>query len=229
MPASSPSSLRDIRACSHASPPSACTCGTASPPSPGFRCRPRRRGFRDRSRCRRLRPTAWIAAAASDFLLQVLQRGLRFGDHAGIVLGFADFDQADSVVDSRSSLRTATESSSRPLLHQLLSLWGSFQRRGLRRLFSSSRRAADFPVKDASSAGRRLLDLFDWRSISGRMGSLICGPRAACPLFGRVFFRRTGSTSPKTLRGDGGCSGGRRKAQSPSRVFLARTGLPRSR
>ena len=58
-------SLRPVAACSRGARPSVCTCETACWPSPGFRCRRRRHGFRYSCHCRPLRPTAWIPAASA--------------------------------------------------------------------------------------------------------------------------------------------------------------------
>ncbi len=86
---------RSVAACSRGVRPSACTCGTASRPSPGFQCRRRRHEFRDRSRCRRPRPTAWIASrSCSARLFNVADAVFRICHHGGIVFGFGHFDQA---------------------------------------------------------------------------------------------------------------------------------------
>jgi hypothetical protein len=96
--------------------------------------------------------------AAGDFLLQVLQRGLGFGDDAGIVLGFAEFDHPDIVLEFALDLADAVERILQrgPLLHHLLRLLGVVPEIGifgeLVQLGQARRGCID--VKDASSAAR---------------------------------------------------------------------------
>ena len=96
--------------------------------------------------------------AARDFLLQALQRGLGFANHAGIVLGFAEFDHADIVLELALDLADAAERILQrgPLLHQLLRLLGIVPEIGvfgeLVQLGEPRRGCID--VKDASSAAR---------------------------------------------------------------------------
>ena len=96
--------------------------------------------------------------AAGDFLLQVFQRGLGLGDDALVVLGFAEFDHADIVLEFALDLADAVERILQrgPLLHQLLRLLGIVPEIGifgeLVQLGQARRGCID--VKDASSAAR---------------------------------------------------------------------------
>ena len=96
--------------------------------------------------------------AAGDFLLQVLQRGLGLGDDAGIVLGLAEFDHADIVLELALDLADAVERILQrgPLLHQLLRLLGIVPEIGSFGELVQFRqtRGGLFDVKDASSAAR---------------------------------------------------------------------------
>ena len=96
--------------------------------------------------------------AARDFLFQVLQRGLGFGDNAAIVLGFAEFDHADIVLEFALDLADAVERILQrgPLLHQLLRLLGIVPEIGGFGELVQFREARGgcFDVKDASSAAR---------------------------------------------------------------------------
>ena len=96
--------------------------------------------------------------APRDFLFQVLQRGLGLGDDAGIVLGFAELDHADIVLEVALDLADAVERVLQrgPLLHQLLRLLGIVPEiRGLGELVQFRQtRGRLFDVKDASSAAR---------------------------------------------------------------------------
>ncbi len=96
--------------------------------------------------------------AARDFLLQRFQRGLGFRHHAFIVLGFAEFDHADIVVEFALDLADAAERILQrgPLLHQLLGLLGIVPEIGIfceLVQFGETRRGC-IDVKDASSAAR---------------------------------------------------------------------------
>ena len=96
--------------------------------------------------------------APRDFLLQVLQRLLGLGDHALIVLGFAELDHADIVLELALDLADAGKRILQrgALLHQLLGLLGIVPEIGifgeLVQLGEASRGL--FDVKDASSAAR---------------------------------------------------------------------------
>ena len=80
--------------------PSGCTCASASRPSPGSRCRRRRRAPRDRCRCRRPRRTAAPRTSLAARLLgQALERSLALVDGRLVLLGFAELDQDDGVVE----------------------------------------------------------------------------------------------------------------------------------
>ena len=85
--------------------------------------------------------------AARDFLLQVAQRLLGLGDDGSIVLGFAELDHADLVVELALDLEMPDSASSSEV-RSCISFWafcGSFQRLGSSAsLFSSARRAVDF-------------------------------------------------------------------------------------
>ena len=99
-----------------------------------------------------------LQLAARDFLLQILQRGLGFGDDACIVLGFAEFDHADIVFEFALDLADAAERILQrgPLLHQLLGLLGIVPEIGVFGelvQFGQTRRGC-IDVKDASSAAR---------------------------------------------------------------------------
>ena len=96
--------------------------------------------------------------AARDFLLQVLQRVFGVGDDARIVLGLAELDHADIVLELALDLADAAERILQrgALLHQLLGLLGIVPEIGifgeLVQLGQPRRRFLD--VKDASSAAR---------------------------------------------------------------------------
>ena len=96
--------------------------------------------------------------AARDFLLQGLQRVLGLGHDAFIVLGLAELDHLDIVVELALDLADALERILQrgALLHQLLGLLGIVPEIGifgeLVQLGEASRGCLD--VKDASSAAR---------------------------------------------------------------------------
>ena len=96
--------------------------------------------------------------AARDFLLQGLQRVLGLDHHAFIVLGLAERDHLDIVVEFALDLADALERIHQrgALLHQLLGLLGIVPEIGifgeLVQLGEASRGL--FDVKDASSAAR---------------------------------------------------------------------------
>ena len=99
-----------------------------------------------------------LELAAGDFLLQIFQRGLGLGDHGLVVLGLAEFDHADIVLELALDLADAAERILQrgPLLHQLLRLLGIVPEIGvfgeLVQLGQARRGCID--VKDASSAAR---------------------------------------------------------------------------
>ena len=96
--------------------------------------------------------------AAGDFLLQGLQRVLGFGDDALIVLGLAELDHPDIVLELALDLADAVQRILQrgALLHQLLGLLGIVPEIGifgeLVQLGEARRGCLD--VKDASSAAR---------------------------------------------------------------------------
>ena len=96
--------------------------------------------------------------AARDFLLQGFQRGFGFRDHALVVLGLAEFDHADIVLELALDLADAGKRILQrgPLLHQLLGLLRIVPEIGvfgeLVQLREARRGCID--VKDASSAAR---------------------------------------------------------------------------
>ena len=96
--------------------------------------------------------------AARDFLFQGLQRGLGFGHHAFIVLGFAEFDHADIVIELALDLADACKRILQrgPLLHQFLGFLGIVPEIGVFRELVQLRKARRgcIDVKDASSAAR---------------------------------------------------------------------------
>ena len=92
--------FQHTRPCSRAARPSACTCATACRPSPGSRCRRRRHGLRDRRRWRRPRRTAAPPArAAPTSALSLLERLFGLGDDLLILLGLAELDQHELIVE----------------------------------------------------------------------------------------------------------------------------------
>jgi hypothetical protein len=99
-----------------------------------------------------------LQLAARDLLLQILQRGLGLHDHAGIVLGLAEFDHVDIVGKFPLDLADAGQRILQrgPLLHQSLRFLGIVPEIGIFRelvqLGEPCRRCLD--VKDASSAAR---------------------------------------------------------------------------
>ena len=96
--------------------------------------------------------------AAGDFLFQGLQRVLGLDHHAGIVLGFAEFDHLDIVAEFALNLADAIKRILQrgALLHQLLGFLGIVPEIGvfgeLVQLGKPCR--GFFDVKDASSAAR---------------------------------------------------------------------------
>ena len=90
-------SPRATRPCSRAPRPSAHTCAAASRPSPAPRCRRRRRGLRDSSRCRRPRPRAGFRARAAP-PRRAAFRALASASAtiAVVALGLAELDQLDA-------------------------------------------------------------------------------------------------------------------------------------
>ena len=96
--------------------------------------------------------------APRDFLLQRLQRVLGLGHHACIVLGFAEFDHADIVLELALDLADASERILQrgALLHQLLRLLGIVPEIGVfgELVQLGQARSGLFDVKDASSAAR---------------------------------------------------------------------------
>ncbi len=96
--------------------------------------------------------------AAGDFLLQVFQRGLGFSDNAGVVLGFAEFDHPDIVLELALDLADALQRILQrgPLLHQFLRLLGIVPEIGVlgELVQLGQTRRGLFDVKDASSAAR---------------------------------------------------------------------------
>ena len=99
-----------------------------------------------------------LKLAARDFLFQGLERGLGLGHHAFIVLGFAEFDHADIVLELALDLADAAERVLQrgSLLHQLLRLLRVVPEIGVFGelvQFRQARRGC-IDVKDASSAAR---------------------------------------------------------------------------
>ena len=99
-----------------------------------------------------------LELAPRDLLLQVLERVLGFRDDAGIILGFAELDHLDIVLELALDLADAGQRILQrgALLHQLLRLLGVVPEIGVFRelvqLGKPCRRCLD--VKDASSAAR---------------------------------------------------------------------------
>ena len=97
--------------------------------------------------------------AAGDFLLQGFQGGLGFRDHAFIVLGLAEFDHADIVLELAFDLADAGQRILQrgTLLHQLLGLLGIVPEIGIFGELVQLRqpRRGCIDVKDASSAARQ--------------------------------------------------------------------------
>ena len=99
-----------------------------------------------------------LELAASDILLQGLERVLGLGDNAGIVLGLAELDHLDIVAELTLDLADARQRILQrgPLLHQPLSFPGIVPEiwifGELVQLGQPCRRCID--VKDASSAAR---------------------------------------------------------------------------
>ena len=96
--------------------------------------------------------------AARDFLFQIFQRGLGLGNDALIVLGFAELDHADIILELALDLADAVERILQrgALLHQLLRLLRIVPEIGIFRELVQLRqtRRGFFNVKDASSAAR---------------------------------------------------------------------------
>ena len=93
-----------------------------------------------------------------DFLFEILQRGLCLCDHCLIVLGLAEFDHADVVLEFSLDLADAAKRILKrgPLLHQLLRLLGIVPEIGVFGELVQLRKTCRgfFDVKDASSAAR---------------------------------------------------------------------------
>ena len=117
--------------------------------------------------------------AARDFLLQGLQRGLGFGHDAVIVLGLAELDHPDIVLELALDLADAASASSSEVRSciSFWAFWGSFQRLGSSAsLFSSASRAVDARRQRCLlSSPTDCLISSTRRSTSARMVSLICG------------------------------------------------------
>ena len=96
--------------------------------------------------------------AAGNFLFQRLQRGLGLGDNAFVVLGFAELDHADIVLEFALDLADAGERILQrgSLLHQFLGLLGIVPEIGIFSELVQLRQARRgcIDVKDASSAAR---------------------------------------------------------------------------
>ncbi|OIQ65037.1 hypothetical protein GALL_534080 [mine drainage metagenome] len=99
-----------------------------------------------------------LQLATRDFLLQGFQRGLGFSHHARIVLGLAEFDHADIVLEFALDLANAVERILQrgALLHQLLRFLGIVPEIGVFSELVQLRKARRgcIDVKDASSAAR---------------------------------------------------------------------------
>jgi hypothetical protein len=150
-----------------------------------------------------------------DLLLERLESGFGFGHDTGIVLGLAEFDHADIVLEIALDLADAVERILKrgSLLHQLLRLLGIVPELGVFGELVQLRqtRGGFFDVKDASSAARLTALSLRLDVRLRRAWYLCCAERAGL------------------TKAPGGCSGGRRKTQSSAcfvqRVFPGRIGL----